>query len=1468
MTMSGRRRRSTRVLILLAVLAVLGAVGVGGFFLWKQRKTSLLDEARRDGLAAFEAGDWARARLLLGRAVGGAAAPEADLLEKYALANLRVAPLPAEAPRQAAGALRQLLRLRPTDDVIFRTLARIYDRLGSHGEIESIALARLNALPGDPLAVLWEARSLVARRKPAEARDKLAELLERANPPPPADPATIEARVLLSELIVTSASPGDLAASAEAAVAVLDPAVASAPDHPLPLAQRASMRRVQQTRSGAADPTIQAAIDADLEAAGARQQSDARVPLMLAEEWLQRRDWARAAAALAAADQVAPEVVSENFLDPGDWYLARFRIGALLCLRSGDVAEGQRRAEAAAEALKGRPHLVDALPHMVELLLLAGRVDEAAARRDEFEALTRAVSETPEVRLQRAYLGALIARARGRTHEVINLLEPVAENPLAAAIVRVLLAEAYVQSGQTARMQRILSGVSAAENLDPRLLRTLAEACLREGDWARAAALLGRIPGGEDADLELTRLKAALGQQLSAGADAAQLRPIFESLMRLSQSAPQREDVRLVLAAAHDAVGDTAAAEAALRDAMEACDRPPATLLSLADLLDRTGRSGEGDALLMTATELHPQRFEAWDARLRRLAAQRRWDDARGLYAQALAAITNPAEVRKLRVSGALLEFDAGRPEVALTALRELAAADASDIGVRGLLLTHPTTMADPAAAQKLVDDIRQVEGEGGVVWRLHQSRVWLARGDWTQKRKEIEAMLRQCIDANPVWEAPVLALGAMYERAGEPEAAELVYLNALRSQPGGAATERLLTLYERTNRFDDARQLLARLESRLAPGAAAAVRLRLALREERVDDALREIDLRLAGSGGEPIDLIQKAELLAARGGDTDESLRLLAEAERMGADELMVARARVRVLVRGGREADGIAVLDTLVGAQPRVESHLLRAAFLERLGDLARAEADFAAIDRLATDERGAALLGDFYARTGRTDRAIETWESGLKRFPAATTLMRGLAKVLVMRRGEGDFDRADALLTQLQKDAPDDGEVLLIRALERTARGGAANEREARALLRQAVASPVARADVYRGWGELSRRLGDPEAGRALVMRGLSVYSGDPELLLIRAQIELDAGRLDEARTSAEQAQQRVPDSRLAMQVLLEVAVRRGDQAALRSGLEQVREWRSAAPQDAELAIIESRILSRTGAGDAAREALRATIAAHSGAARTRALLDLFELELTERRFDPAAEALHQAETDAPDDPVVVRARLRWLAAQEKYDELIAALRGDRLAASFEAQRQGVGVLAAAGRVNEAVAAAGRAVALRPDDVEARLLLGDLCYQTGDLDGAERAYRAAAESDPPSTSGLNNLAWVLTMHRQNHAEALQLAHRAVAADPADVHLRDTLATILMNLGQLSEARDELRRGLKLAPAEARLAGERAQMLLKLARIGAKMNDAAGVREALGELATVESATPTLSEQDRAEVERLGRAAEPGR
>lgn len=120
----------------------------------------------------------------------------------------------------------------------------------------------------------------------------------------------------------------------------------------------------------------------------------------------------------------------------------------------------------------------------------------------------------------------------------------------------------------------------------------------------------------------------------------------------------------------------------------------------------------------------------------------------------------------------------------------------------------------------------------------------------------------------------------------------------------------------------------------------------------------------------------------------------------------------------------------------------------------------------------------------------------------------------------------------------------------------------------------------------------------------------------------------------------------------------------------------------------------------------------------------------------------------------------------------------------------------------GRLDDALAAGRRALALRTDYPEALNNLGIVYFERGELEAAAAHYRRALALAPGYAEVHNNLGNVLRSQRKLD-EALAAYRQALALKPAYADAINNMGTTLRDLGRVAEAESAYRQALVLKP-----------------------------------------------------------------
>ncbi|HXO18689.1 MAG TPA: tetratricopeptide repeat protein, partial [Thermoanaerobaculia bacterium] len=299
-------------------------------------------------------------------------------------------------------------------------------------------------------------------------------------------------------------------------------------------------------------------------------------------------------------------------------------------------------------------------------------------------------------------------------------------------------------------------------------------------------------------------------------------------------------------------------------------------------------------------------------------------------------------------------------------------------------------------------------------------------------------------------------------------------------------------------------------------------------------------------------------------------------------------------------------------------------------------------------------------------------------------------------------------------------------------------------------------------------------------------------------LLGALLEND-GRLDEAAAAYERA----------------LALERGDVAAL-VHLGEIRRLQGR-PEEAE-------------------SALRRALAADPASPAARSLLG--QVALDRRRYREAAELLKAALAQAPDATRLhyslalayrglgdrARAAEHFARAGQvglrPVDPLLDALAGLRAGERVHVARGKTAYQA--GRFAEAADEFRRALAARPESLDARIDLAAALVALGDPRTAESELREALRRDPGNPTAHFNLGALLAAAGPSD-EAHEHLAAAAQALPEDAGAHRALAHELRESGRLEAAAAEYARAVELAPADDAARLEEAETLVRLARYG---------------------------------------------
>ncbi len=477
-----------------------------------------------------------------------------------------------------------------------------------------------------------------------------------------------------------------------------------------------------------------------------------------------------------------------------------------------------------------------------------------------------------------------------------------------------------------------------------------------------------------------------------------------------------------------------------------------------------------------------------------------------------------------------------------------------------------------------------------------------------------------------------------------------------------------------------------------------------------------------------------------------------------------------QARLFALEGSHAEAVRELRQALGADPdSPELHTLLARSHLELGQLDAASAAVNEALRCDHDSADALVVrAEVEERRGDLDAARASLEHAVRAEPAHEEAGLRMAE-LAVRRG----DRPEAL----------------------------------RWLVRTAAERPNDRALRYEIVG-LYEELGRNADAEAALRRLCADDPGDVDARLRLGRLFERTGRVELAITTLRGAFDMSDEVVDTGEALVEALLDAGQQAAARDVVDVVEDRASHADADQRARVAS--LLRRVGRADRARavlaEVLERRPAAHTARAR------LGELLAEGGELAPAIAEWDKVPLDSPEGPAAVRAAALWLVKRGRGEE--AGARVERALA--EARRRRLGnverlvlvlgeVYERRGEVGRATAHLRQAVTQAPESEALLLSLASLLERHGEQAAAAELVRRALQRRPGSVSLVNFHAYSLVQRGQRLDEAERLLRQALAKEPRNGAVTDSLGWCLFKRGAIDEAQRLLELADRLAPGE---------------------------------------------------------------
>jgi tetratricopeptide (TPR) repeat protein len=1413
-----------RMVILVFMITLL--LGAAVFIGHRYRVQVLTQNALARGQVAYDRADWSESAKYL-KLYLEKNPEDIDILRYYASAQEKISPPTSQTLYTAIDAYRRIVRLRPQDRESYQRLADLYERTGNFGELIFVAQRHLQHSPQDFTAKFQLAKAYIRLHKTDPARKLLVELVDVV------EQNTSCKRKEFSEicwLLGGIDSQHDHFEIRNQAVRWLDRAVTYQPDNALPYLYRARFYRLSPSIHSK-DRKIAVK---DLELAESKENEDPRVSLELCHEWIKHDRFDLAAHQLQNVDRFSTEAIRASFINEENFIAIRYILVSELIRHSEAYEQGAAQTDDILARLTDKSQRVRVLPFAIRIYALAGQPDSARRCLNEYLDLVRGMDNSAKLSGNLVFLKSLVDGSQGRFYQVIDNIEPWVERDSSNVSLWAMLCDAYLQTGQTRRAIAAMTKYCAIRRDDHKMVLRLARVYYDTRQWQKAYTLATelRTRNAENKEAVLLSIQAGielLGRSTFHDLSSPNPETMRRDLERLQSASPQ--DIRIRLARAEFALKQDGfePARLILLQAAEQCSDSLSVKIRLVRLYISSNKLNEAEILSRQLCGKYPDRIEAWLTLVDLYQLNHRYQAARETLVLAMDKVSDDDFRKILTKRLAILEILHENRQAGLTLLMQIAESDENDLQVRATILSMPEIYKNTDKAQKLVNDIRDIEGPSGLLWRLQQSSLWINTGRWNENRVRITEYLNRCIQADPEWSDPVILLGRMYERMGDIASAESLYRRTLSAKPSMVdVVDELIALLEKQHRYVEAMEMINSLH--LVSRQTNSRRIRILVHSRNIQQAIEELRLQISNCPDDIHSRLLLARLTWQELNDVDLAMKYLDEIDAVLPDAMASLAFRVAILNAADQTQEAIDLLDRAARERDTFEVWLVRATFLANIGHFDEAQECFTHLTRLDKNGQSYEILGKFHVDHQRLDEAIDAWRQGAAVCPSNTQIKRRLIKALLLRGSTQDKADAISMLNELEKEYTNDADLLWVRALilldeHKT------QVPQARKLIQRVVQIDPQAVDAHLKLIAMARDSLDYISARDLAIRGLAANPESISLLLARAEAEKLLGNHQATLEMARLVLDKDPGNINAMKLIIECGIHAGNDELIRDMQMQVRLAANHEPDNEQLCLLDAQVTLALGMENEAITLLETFNSKNDSSPGPGVSLMLAELYRKKKNYDRAGHYLHQAAQQAPFAPWVVGERIRWLGDQHRYDQIMKEI------ADYQEYAEGdPEIIALAGEVlgvsenpdhrNQSWIWLMEAVSAKPHLIDAQLQLGWRAMEAQKYDLAEKAYRTTLKYQQSNIHAINNLAWILANHKHDFDAALALADRGLGLSPNNPDILDTRASIFALMpAKLLQARQDYLRCLELLPDDS---SDAAHVMLKLVDLCIRLKD----------------------------------------
>lgn len=1322
----------------LAIVLVIGTavLGVGAFTLRQWRRTNRADQGLELGNHAYEEHRWEDAAEHLGRYLA-VEQDDASILLKYAKAQLNIRPTKRSHIQQAVWAYRIVLRSDESDSEAAKQLVEIYLGIGSFGEAELIARRQIESKPDAELHRML-AVALAGQREFKEAAAELKTIVQE-------HPEQILAYEVLGQL--AEQRPEDIG---DAPATWFDQAVENNQSSALAYIVRAGFHRRNENAREAL---------ADLEQAERQDLSDPEIRLRLAKELVNTGLLDRAEEHLV--------VIQETDAKNQDLW----QTWARLALRSRSREKMVEVAEAGLKELSSQPW--DFMPLATELFVLGGKLEDANDCISKLHAKDVGPASV-------AFLRGLVAAGQGHLSQAVKHWRQSMESGNKSPQIRLALASAWVGLGNTqSAMQQLRTVVSESPDYFQGRL-ALARQLARAGNWSEAlehaSAAMKLSPEDTDASLlhihaQIQILRASSPEPGRAGSRTwRDMRKRLSVLGENSEVAAKVKRMQFQLALQQEKLAEAEKLVAKLKQAGLAQTE---IAMAEAELLAAQGKGDRAILRLYAAIEDFPDDIELVSYVAILLDRQGDREECEKIITEALTRVADPIAQRRLGLLIARFHVSWDQKEKAYLVLAELAQKLPGDIPIKRWLLLCEQTMQDSEGAQRVVDDIKSLEGDSGWQWRYEQARVWFAAEDFKDNYARTVSLLQENLVANPDDQASRILLARSYEKVGALQLAISTYREALNRTPDDlrVIVPAVAALYG-AKEYGQAEKILNRVsKQKLSHPLLSELVLQDHLRRGELDSAsvvLQDILSNDPNNRGAFLSLA----ILKMQQNEFEESAELLNTLKERDPNSLAVTAAQIQLSLRQDKPAEAMRLSDQAVDNLGNAFAYILRARTHATSGrsDKAWEDLEYAASIE-ANNVEVWVSRSDFNRAGGRHVEAISDIRRARSLAPDDLDIQKRAISLFLASRENIINREGKVLLEDALELNPEDIKLRLYKARSMLMEGTVPAVEGAEQILRQITEDRPESSQAWVLLGEIAIKRGQVDKAMNAALGGLAYRPTEKTLLLLKARAEA-------ARSPV-----------LAVPTL--EAIHNLDINDVGAALLLANTYVKVGESKKALALLRKQ-LNTSDASNRRRYQIALAVAIYKNGNKHRAQSE-FDSLLSAEPNDPTPllELVQLLKDDRLWSSVNEKV-LSWHREHlEDTETAVAICRGLQSVDDVQARKAAEDILRTILRDDSGCTRAMAALAI-------------LLQTTGRTGESAILYERLLGLEPDNVTAMNNLAWIMSDEQDRHREALELAQRGLKIAPDYFDLVDTRGVIYYRLGEFKKAAEDFSRCIKFGPS----------------------------------------------------------------